>query len=365
MTVLFTVLSLSFLATILAGIVVLADYKLNNYGICTIDINDGVRSLHVNGGSSLLTSLASQKIFIPSACGGKATCGLCKVTMVESAGPVLPTEEPYLSAAEMESGVRLACQLKVKHDLKIAIPDEFFNIKQYRTRVEEIKALTHDIKQFRFRLLEPQTIDFKAGQYVQINSKPYDKVTEVVSRAYSVSSVPSEKDIIELIIRLVPGGIATTFMHQHVQEGDEITFAGPFGQFYLHEGGDELIFIAGGSGLAPIRSLVLDILEKNLDKKMKFFFGAVRKRDLYYLDFFRELEAKHDNFTYIPALSGATPEDEWDGDEGLITEVVARHVPDAVSKQAYLCGSPGMINACIKTLTKIGFPRDAIFFDEF
>jgi Na+-transporting NADH:ubiquinone oxidoreductase subunit F len=163
----------------------------------------------------------------------------------------------------------------------------------------------------------------------------------------------------------VPGGICTTFLHEHLKEGDEITFAGPFGDFYLHEGGDELIFIAGGSGLAPIRSLVLDILEKNLDKKMKFFFGAVRKRDLYYLDFFRELEAKYDNFTYIPALSGATPEDEWTGDEGLITDVVARHVPDAEGRQAYLCGSPGMINACIQVLTRIGFGRDAIFFDEF
>ncbi len=365
MSVIITVLSLSALATILAALVVLADYKLNNYGICTININDGTRSLEVNGGSSLLSSLASQKVFIPSACGGKATCGLCKVTLAESAGPVLPTEEPYLSAVEIESGVRLACQLKVKHDLRISIPDEFFNVRQYRTKVEAIKQLTHDIKQFRFRLLEPPTVDFKAGQYVQIDSKPYDKVTEVVSRAYSISSVPSEKHIVELIIRRVPGGICTTFMHDHVKDGDEITFAGPFGQFYLHEGGDELIFIAGGSGLAPIRSLVLDILEKNLDKKMKFFFGAVRKKDLYYVDFFRELEEKYENFTYIPALSGASPEDEWDGDEGLITDVVARHVPDALGKQAYLCGSPGMIKACVQVLTKIGFDKDAIFYDEF
>ena len=365
MSVLVTVLSLSALATVLAALVVLADYKLNNYGVCTININDGTKSLEVNGGSSLLSSLASHKVFIPSACGGKATCGLCKVTLVESAGPVLPTEEPYLSDEEMESGVRLACQLKVKHDLKIMIPEEFFNVRQYRTKVEEIKQLTHDIKQFRFKLLEPQAIDFRAGQYVQIDSKPYDKITEAVSRAYSVSSVPSEKNAIELIIRLVPGGICTTFMHNHVSEGDEITFAGPFGQFYLHEGGDELIFIAGGSGLAPIRSLVLDILEKNLDKKMKFFFGAVRRRDLYYVDFFRDLEEKHDNFTYIPALSGATPEDKWDGEEGLITDVVARHVPDSVGKQAYLCGSPGMINACINVLSKIGFGKEAIFYDEF
>jgi Na+-transporting NADH:ubiquinone oxidoreductase subunit F len=365
MTVLFTVLSLSVLATVLAGLVSLADFRLNNYGVCTIDINDGSRRFEVKGGSSLLSTLASQKVFIPSACGGKATCGLCKVTMLESVGPILPTEEPYISEKEREAGVRLACQVKVKQDLKIKIPEELFNIKQYRTRVAEIVQLTHDIKQFRFELLEPKTIDFKAGQYIQIDSKPYDKVREAVSRAYSISSVPSEKNIVELIIRLVPGGICTTFMHEHVSEGDEITFAGPFGDFYLRDGADELIFIAGGSGLAPIRSLVLDILEKNLDKKMKFFFGAVRRRDLYYVDFFQELERKYSNFEYIPALSGAAPEDEWEGEIGLITDVVARHVPDGVNRQAYLCGSPGMINACVNVLTKIGFDRSAIFFDEF
>lgn len=365
MSVFLTVLSLSALATILAAVVVAADYKLNNYGICAIDINNGTRVLEVNGGSSLLTSLSSQKVFIPSACGGKATCGLCKVTLVESAGPVLPTEEPFLSGPERDAGVRLACQLKVKHDLKILIPEELFNIKQYRTRVRRITDLTHDIKEFEFELLEPGSIDFKAGQYVQVDSKPYDKVPEPVSRAYSIASLPSEKNKVELIIRLVPGGACTTFMHNHVQEGDEITFAGPFGEFYLREGGDELIFIAGGSGLAPIRSLILDILEKKLDKKMKFFFGAVRKRDLYYVDFFRELAARHPNFTYIPALSGAVPEDAWDGEEGLITDVVARHVEDAVGKQAYLCGSPGMINACLQVLGTIGFEKKSIFYDEF
>lgn len=365
MSVLVTVLSLSTLAAMLAALVVLADYKLNDYGVCQIDINNGSRILEIKGGMSLLSSLANQKIFIPSACGGKATCGLCKVTLMDNAGPVLPTEEPYLSEAEMEQGVRLACQLKVKKDLKIAIPEEFFNVKQYRTRVQRITQLTHDIKEFQLKLIEPKTIEFKAGQYVQVDSKPYGDITEAVSRAYSISSVPSEEDLIELIIRHVPGGVCTTFLHEHVKEGDEITFAGPFGDFYLHEGGDELIFIAGGSGLAPISSLVLDIIEKNLDKKMRFFFGAVQKRDLYYVDFFRELEEKHPNFSYIPALSRPAPEDEWEGEAGLITDVVARHVADAEGKQAYLCGSPGMINACVEVLTEIGFSEESIFYDKF
>ena len=278
-------------------------------------------------------------------------------------GPILPRKNLYISEKEREAGVRHTHQVKVKQ-IENKIQRKPFNIKQYGPGSRNVQ-LTHDIKQFRFELLEPKTIDFKAGQYIQIDSKPYDKVREAVSRAYSISSVPSEKNIVELIIRLVPGGICTTFMHEHVSEGDEITFAGPFGDFYLRDGADELIFIAGGSGLAPIRSLVLDILEKNLDKKMKFFFGAVRRRDLYYVDFFQELERKYSNFEYIPALSGAAPEDEWEGETGLITDVVARHVPDGVNRQAYLCGSPGMINACVNVLTKIGFDRSAIFFDEF
>ncbi|NMB00566.1 MAG: 2Fe-2S iron-sulfur cluster binding domain-containing protein [Firmicutes bacterium] len=365
MSVLVTVLSVSALAALLAALVALADYKLNNYGVCQIDINRGARILEVNGGLSLLSSLANQKVFIPSACGGKATCGLCKVTLLENVGPVMPTEEPYLTEQEIDLGVRLACQVKVKHDLKITIPDEFFRIKQYRTRVTKITRLTHDIKEFQLKLVDPATIQFKAGQYVQVDSKPYGDITETVSRAYSISSLPSQEGLIELIVRLVPGGVCTTFFHEHVQEGDEITLAGPFGDFYLQEGGDELIFIAGGSGLAPIRSLILDILEQNLEKEMRFFFGAVQKRDLYYVDFFRELEAEYPNFSFIPALSRPLPEDGWEGEEGLVTEVVARHVKDAQRKQAYLCGSPGMINACLEVLMEIGFTEEHIFYDKF
>lgn len=365
MEILLTVLSVSLLGAALAAVVILADLKLNDYGVCSIDINDGQRVLSVQGGSTLLTSLSSQDIFIPSACGGKATCGLCKIGLLTDAGPVLPTEEPYLSGEEIDQGVRLACQLKVKHDLQVTIPEEFFSIKRYRTKVLKITDLTYDIKEFRFKLLEPQDMEFVPGQYVQLDSKPYDDVEEVVSRAYSISSLPSQKGILELIIRLVPGGVCTTFLHNHVKEGDEITLAGPFGDFYLREGASELLFIAGGSGLAPIKSMVLDILEQGLSKQMVFFFGAVKKRDLYYVDFFTELQEKHPNFRYIPALSDPDPEDEWDGEVGLITEVVARHVSDANDKQAYLCGSPGMINACLKVLTEIGFDEEQIFYDKF
>ncbi len=360
-----TVISVSLISTALAVLVVLADRIFNNYGECEIDINNGTRKFKVDGGSTLLATLASQQIFIPSACGGKATCGLCKVRMAGDAGVVLPTEEPYLTEDEKANGVRLACQLKVKQDMQLHIPEELFSVKEYKARVEKITQLTHDIKEFRFTLLGPKQIEFRAGQYMQIETRPYDNVREIVTRAYSMASLPSDNQAIELIVRLVPGGICTTFMHDHVKEGDTLILRGPFGDFYLHEGADELLFIAGGSGLAPVKSIIFDVLEKGLDKKMTLFFGAVTKKDLYYVDLFQQLADKHENFNYVPALSGPEPEDNWQGETGLITEVMKRHVADPHNKQAYLCGSPGMINACVKVLEGIGLREDSIFYDKF
>lgn len=365
MEILTTVLSISIISSALAVLIIIAEKYLNNYGECKIDINNGDKMLTVNGGSTLLSALASQKIFIPSACGGKATCGLCKVQVAEGGGPLLPTEEPYLTKEEIGKGIRLSCQIKIKRDLKIFIPEELFNIKQYKARVERITQLTHDIKEYRFALLEPADIRFKSGQYVQIDSKPYAKVRESVTRAYSVSSAPSDVNALELIVRLVPGGICTTYMHTRLKEGDEVTLSGPYGDFYLRDGADELVFIAGGSGLAPIKSLVYDILEKKLDKKMTFFFGAVTGKDLYYVDLFKDLEKQYDNFKYVPALSRPEPADHWDGETGLITEVVDRYVKDSQNKQAYLCGSPGMINACLDVLKRKGLADSSIFYDKF
>lgn len=176
------------------------------------------------------------------------------------------------------------------------IPDEFFNIKEYRTRVESVTDKTHDIKEFRLALIDPSEIKFKAGQYIQIRTKPYGKIKETVSRAYSISSLPSGKNVLEVIIRLVPGGICTTFMHEHLKPGDEVMISGPYGDFYIREDADDYIFIAGGSGLAPIKSMIFDILEKGIDKNMMFFFGAGSKKDLYYCDMFKELEKKAQKF---------------------------------------------------------------------
>lgn len=365
MNIIYTILSVSTISAFLAAVIVIAEKYFNNYGECEIDINNGSRKITVQGGSSLLASLASSKIFIPSACGGKATCGLCKVHVKSGAGLLLPTEEPYLSKEEISSGVRLSCQIKVKSNMKILIPEELFSIKLFKARIEKITQLTHDIKEFRLTLIEPDCISFKAGQYVQLSTKPYGKITESVTRAYSISSVPSQSNQIELIIRLVPGGVCTTYYHYIAKEGDEITLSGPYGDFFLREDAKDVVFIAGGSGLAPIKSMILDILEKNLNINMLFFFGAVSLRDLYYADFFRKIEEIYSNFTYIPCLSNPLPEDKWYGETGLVTEVFERHVSNGSGKHAYLCGSPGMINACLSSLKNKGFKEENIFYDKF
>ena len=359
--------SVTLISVVLTLVISIAEKFLNNYGVCKIDINDGEKVLEVEGGSSLLSTLASQKIFVPSACGGKATCGLCKVQVKSGAGPLLPTEEPYLTTKERAEQYRLACQIKVKNDLFLIIPAELFNIKEFNGTVEKITDLTHDIKHLHMRLPENETISFKAGQFVQFYTKPYGKIKEEVFRAYSIASPPSMNNYIDLMVRLVPDGIATGYVHKALQEGDKVRMSGPYGEFYLR-GGDKvktLIMIAGGSGMAPIYSLVMDIVEHQLDYQMYFFFGAQRTRDLFYLEEFKVLQAEHPNFHFIPALSNATEEDAWEGEIGNIVQVVNKYVKDADAKEAYLCGSPGMLNACVNALHGIGFSDDAIFYDKF
>lgn len=360
-----TVLSVTVISVALALIIIIAEYFFNNYGECDIDINNGDKVIKVEGGSSLLSTLAGQKIFIPSACGGKATCGLCKVKVMEGAGPLLPTEEPYLNDEERNNNYRLSCQVKIKNNIRIIIPEEFFNIREYITTIESIEQLTHDIKGLRLKLPEGEKAKFKAGQYIQLYTKPYGKIKESVYRAYSIANAPSDNEAIDLIIRQVPDGICTTYVHTQLSEGDNVKINGPYGEFYLRGNCNEIVMIAGGSGLAPIKSIILDVLEKGIDIKMNFFFGAVTKRDLYNLEYFHDLAAKHNNFRFIPALSKPAPEDNWDGEVGLITEVVERYIKDGNGMEVYLCGSPGMIKACINVLAGKGILEEKVYYDKF
>ncbi len=365
-TLIISVGAIAAVSTILAVIMVIADATVANYGEVTITINEDMeKAVTVKGGRPLLSTLMGEEIFIPSACGGRGSCGLCKVTITEGAGQLLPTELPWLDEEERKNNVRLSCQVKVKEDMKIYIPEELFNVRQYTTRVERIRDLTYDIKEVTLNLLDPKAIEINAGQFVQFQVPEYELTDEPVYRAYSVASNPADKSKIELEIRLVPNGICTTYVHNYLKEGDEVIINGPYGEFFLRDTRRDVVCIAGGSGMAPIKSILLDMAEKGINRTTRYFFGARTTKDLFLVEELRELEEKLPDFVFIPALSNPEEDAHWEGETGLITDVVARHMTSGNNVEAYLCGSPGMIDACTKVLTGKGVPEELIYYDKF
>jgi Na+-transporting NADH:ubiquinone oxidoreductase subunit F len=350
--------------SVLALLLALAEKFIMNFGPCVIDINAGEKKLTVNGGGSLLTLLASQNVFIPSACGGRATCSYCKVTVTSGGGDISPVEDPYLSATERAAGVRLSCQVKVRGDIAVTVPREYFSVKRYRTRLVSKKPLTYDTLGLRFELLDPQEIEFVAGQYVQLESREY-KGHEAVIRAYSISSPPSDRRHIELIVRLVPDGICTTWIFNHLREGQDVFLSGPYGDFRLQPTDTPILFIAGGSGMAPIWSILCHMRETNNQRQARYFYGARTQADLYLVSELRQLEKELPDFNFIPALSREPEQSDWSGERRRITKVIADQVPDAAPYEAYLCGSPGLVNACIDVLKAAGLPPDKMYFDKF
>jgi Na+-transporting NADH:ubiquinone oxidoreductase subunit F len=260
--------------------------------------------------------------------------------------------------------VRLSCQVKVRRNLKITIPEELFAVKRYEGLVESKRPLTHDILLLRIRLTRPSAIDFVAGQYVQLESQEYQGREEVM-RAYSVSSPPSLTTHVELMIRRVPGGICTTWVFDHLKEEQRVYLSGPYGQFRLSDTDAPVLFIAGGSGMAPIWSMLQDMREKENVRSATYFFGALTQTDLFLVDELNALQRACEWFTYVPALSREPDNSGWDGERGLITDVLARHVPDSSAHEAYLCGSPGMIDACLQVLKGGGMAEEKVFYDKF
>jgi Na+-transporting NADH:ubiquinone oxidoreductase subunit F len=352
------------ISSALAIILVISERFLNNYGDCTININSK-RDLTVKGGNNLLASLGEQQVYLPSACGGRGSCGACKCKVLEGGGPLLPTEKPFLSQAELSDSVRLACQVKVKSDISIQIPESIFNIRRYSSTILEIVDYTYDIKGITFKLDEGQSIDFKAGQYVQLLTEPYAKMKQRVSRAYSISSKPEDKDRIQLIIRLVPDGICSTWVHQYLKVGDRVNFTGPYGDFYIRDTDADIIFVAGGSGKAPIKSMLEHLEVAGTDRKMAYFFGARTPKDLYLTDEMQHFEQVFPGFQYVPVLSQAVPEDNWTGRTGYVMPYFKEVLRDPKNTEAYLCGSPGMINAVTRSLQELGLPADKIYYDSF
>ncbi len=353
------------IAAALAVLLAVADATIANYGQVRISINEGSKELTVDGGRPLLSTLTSEGIFIPSACGGRGSCGLCKLAVKGGAGEYAPTELPWITEADRKASVRLSCQVKVKRDMQIAVPEELFSIKQYETYVASIRDLTYDIKEVTLKFKDSQALEFKAGRYVQFVVPAYELTPDPVYRAYSISSSPSRKAEVELEIRLVPNGICTTYVFQHLKVGDAVNINGPYGDFHLRDSDREIIFVAGGSGMAPVKSILLDMVERDIRRKTTYFFGARAARDLFLVEEMEELQLKLPGFRFVPALSNPEPGDNWQGEKGLITEVLARHFERLDHHEAYLCGSPGMIDASIKVLKSKGLPEELIFFDKF
>lgn len=368
-TILLTTLVVALISAALALILTIADKYFNDYGEVKIRINND-KELVVDGGSSLLTSLTNEKIFIPSACGGKGSCGYCKLVVNDGAGPVLATEKPWLSEEEIESNTRLACQIKVKGDMDIEIPEELFNVKEYETTLVEKFPMTDRIVKIRLELPGDETLDFKPGQYIQLKTKPYkggdgyDGCSDEVFRAYSIASSITDNHFIELLIGYTQG-ICTTYVHKILEEGDKVTINGPYGDFYYRDDdSDELVMAATGTGFAPIRSILHHMEDNNIQKPAKFYFGTNRPSDLFLLDEIKEFE-ENLNFEFIPSLSHAQPEDKWTGKEGYINVHIKEDVSPDKKYTAYLCGSPIVVNGVKADLMELGVKEEDILFDDF
>ncbi len=390
---------------VLVGLLLLVEAKVVQKGDCRIDINeDPEKGLTVSAGITLLGALRANKIFLPSACGGSGSCGTCKCRVTEGGQYILPTELPHLNRRERSENVRLACQVKVKEDMKIRIPDEIFSIQKYHSVVVSNRNVATFIKELVLRLDEGQHLEFKAGAYVQIDIPPYraefkdfdvderfrptwDRfdmwkfragTDQPDSRAYSLASPPGEGEVLKFTIRIAtpppgrpdaPPGIGSSYVF-HLKPGDRVTASGPYGDFFVKEAEREICFIGGGAGMAPMRCHILhQLLEVETSRRITFWYGARSRSEMFYDEEFSKLDRRFDHFSYHVALSEPQPEDEWDGLIGFIhqcahDEYLIRH-PDPQDIEYYLCGPPVMIDAVGRMLYSLGVEEEMIAYDKF
>lgn len=354
-----------------AILLTVADKYLNDYGIVKLNINKE-KDYDIEGGQTLLNALKAEKIFLPSACGGKGTCAYCKCKINEGGGPVLATETPHLTAEEMKDNVRLSCQVKVKSDIQIEIPDDLFNVKEVQAELVEKLPMTDKIVKIRLKLPEGEVLKFKPGQFVQIQSKPYPKGEDYMAqdeswdRAYSIASSVTDEGFVELLIGQVLEGRVSTYVHKILQVGDMINVVGPFGDFYYQDDDrDEIVMVAAGTGFAPIRSILYHMLDNDIKKPARFYFGARTKSDLFLLDEMKMFEEKLHDFKFMPTLSRPAETDNWEGDTGRVNNSIDKYIEEDKTYTAYLCGSPVMIQGIVKSLVDKKVDEDFIYFDEF
>jgi Na+-transporting NADH:ubiquinone oxidoreductase subunit F len=346
-------------ALFIGFLILFLDTVISRYGPVTITLN-GEKEFRAEGGKSLLRVLFENKYFVPSACGGKGTCGYCKLVVNEGGGEALPTESLVLTPREIRQGYRMSCQLKVRNDMSIYIPPEYLEIKEYTGEIASSELVTSDIRKIRIKLIDPESISFKPGQYVQIR---FDAGGDYDYRAYSVASHPDEQNEIELNVKLIPEGLGSTYLHS-LKQGDAVYFSGPYGDFFLNtESNRKIVCCAGGVGLAPLKAIAHYWLAHSPDREIEFYYGSRTTKDLYDHEVFRELAEKSPNFKYYPALSDEDP--DWDGDNGFIHTIIDKHLEGGEKAEAYLCGPPIMIDAVTDVLLSKGVTEERILYDKF
>ena len=367
--VLSTTCIIALISAAFAALLTIADKFLNDYGIVGLRIN-AEKDYQVEGGQTLLNALKGEKIFLPSACGGKGSCAYCKCKVNSGGGPVLATEKPHLSQEELKNNIRLSCQVKVKEAIDIEVPEELFNVQEFEATLVEKIPMTDRIVKIRMELPEGMKINFKPGQFMQLQSKPYPKgedyqaQDEAWDRAYSIASSIKDDRHVELLIGQVLEGRVSTYVHKILQVGDKVTLVGPFGDFYYREDDqEEIVMVAAGTGFAPIRSILYHMLDNDIKKKARFYFGARTQDDLFLLDEMKMFEEKLHDFKFMPTLSRA--DDEWQGDRGRVNNSIDKYIEEDKTYTAYLCGSPRMIEGIVKSLKDKGMDADDILFDEF
>lgn len=331
-----------------------------SYGESTITINND-KSMKVQGGEYLSKLLFENKIYIPSACGGKGTCGFCKVKVTGGNTEPLPIEEILLHHKDISAGFRLSCQVKVRQDMGLEIDEELLAIKEYLGVVDSSETLTRDIKRINIKIEEPKEgIVFKSGQYILI------EVGSAETRAYSIASSTRFTDKLAIEVKLIPNGLGSSYLHS-LAEGDKITFFGPYGQFYLRDTHHKIICVAGGVGLAPMKSIIDDALMKYPNRDVELYYGSQGMADLYDHKLFVTMAANYDRFAYYPALEKVEENDRkmYPVDEGFVHKSIEKHLTGGENSEAYLCGPPAMIDAVVKVLVEKGVPEIRILYDKF
>ena len=384
-----------------------AESKLLPQGDVTIEINgDSEKNITTRPGSTLLSVLAGQSVFLPSACGGGGTCAMCECQVMEGGGEILPTETGHISRSKAKENWRLACQVKIKDNMKIQVPDEIFSIQKWEATVESNNNVATFIKELVLNLPEGENLKFQAGGYIQIDIPEYHNLSfsnfeieneyhpdwdqykiwdlvanndEPVFRAYSMANHPAEGNRVMLNVRIAtpppslwneaPPGLASSYIF-NLKPGDKVTISGPYGEFFIKDTEREMVYIGGGAGMAPMRSHLFHLFQTlKTGRKVSFWYGARSVREMFYDEHFKEIENKFPNFSYNVALSEPMEEDNWSGHTGFIHQVLhdeyLKNHEDPTEIEYYMCGPPPMINACDGMLDSLGVDKEMIAYDSF